>query len=153
IPATILNASVQTVILSGRTETNVDTLYCQPGLGRKVYEGDSGSPVLINGNIAGGLFGTAGQVHFDARGIQQEMATSSGHAKSNSNSNRINPQWHFEGPADLVPLVKAKPGFGATLYEGPVMSGLSELDAPVNTVPPLPGRRFASPFVIGPNVV
>lgn len=148
IPATIISAHTGTVTLSGKQENNVQILYSQPGLSRKVYEGDSGSPVLINGNVVGGLFGSADQVHFDARGIQQELATTSGPVRMLQQFPRIAPQWHFEGSPDLIPLIRTKANFGNTIYEGPVRRSVSK--AVVNSVPPLPGRRYASPIVIGP---
>ncbi len=154
IPATILRASVTTVDLAGREETNVDDLYCMPANGRKVYEGDSGSPVLVAGNIAGGLFGSPDEVHFDARGIAQMEATESGppSARTKPLSSPITPHWHIHGPSALISQMQNRPGFGTAIYEGPV----SREFPPISSGPHaalIPGLRFASPFVLGTYVV
>lgn len=153
IPAVILKASVTTVDLAGRKETNVDDLYSMPTNGRGVYEGDSGSPVLISGNIAGGLFGSADGIHFDARGIAQMEATASGPPSARPQpAARITPHWHIHGPAALLAQMRNRPGFGTAIYEGPV----SKEFPPISTaphVPLIPGLRFASPFVLGTYVV
>lgn len=151
IPAEIFSASIQTVNLSGRVETGVQDLSCQPGNNRGVYEGDSGSPVLINGSIAGGLFGSSNGKTFDARGIQQEEGTQSGPPAALAAGPRRTPQWHMEGDPSVFTLLKTKPGFQNAIYEGAVRNAGRAPQA--QNVPPIPGLRFASPFVIGPYVV
>ena len=156
-PATVISASVSDFTVSGHSETGVEALYCQINNGRGVFQGDSGSPVLINGNIAGGLFGSSDNVHFYARGIEQEEVTSQGppiRQVLGQPSKRINPQWYFEGSPTVLSLLREKPNFANAIYAGPAPA--ARQDAPLlsgTSVPPLPGRRFASPFVVGPYVV
>lgn len=151
LPITILSASVASINLSGVDETGVDDLYCLPNNGRAVYEGDSGSPVLVSGNVAGGLFGSADNQHFDARGIEQMESTASGPPVRVPESSRRQAEWHIHGPQGIMPIIRSKPGFGNAIYEGPVKHiakpGVSE------AVPLIPGLRYACPFVLGPFVV
>jgi hypothetical protein len=149
IPAEIFSAKVRSVNLSGRQEPNVEDLECQPGNNRGVFEGDSGSPVLIEGKVAGGLYGSADAISFGARGIEQEIATASGPAKMRSA--RMRAPRFFEGPEQIYLRLKQAPGFGGMRYNGPHSLHNSLVSG--SSVPPLPGRRYASPFVIGPYVV
>jgi len=152
IPINILQTSVATVELSGREETGVDDIYAISSNGRGVYEGDSGSPVLISGDVAGGLFGSADAQHFDARGIEQMESTASGPPVARPLSSRKPARWHIRGPAALMPLIKARPGFGNAVYEGT----FTHFAAPIiggGGVPIIPGLRYASPFVLGDYVV
>jgi hypothetical protein len=163
IPCTILTASVTTVDLNGLSETGVDDLYCIPGNSRGVFEGDSGSPVLVNENIAGGLFGSSDGTHFDARGIAQMEATQSGTPRIQAQMRRIPARYHFEAPAALMPVLMKRPGMGNAVYEGPVVKhAIPRIPASAfknrpevggGGVPLIPGLRFCSPFVSGPYVI
>lgn len=152
IPVTISRASVQSVNLGGLEETGVETLNCQPTNGRGVYEGDSGSPVLVSGDVASGLFGSSDGVHFDARGIEQMESTASGPPVARPGSLRTPiAREYIRGPAEIMQDLKAKPGFGSAIYEGdigpqaakPIVGGGASI---------IPGLRYASPFVLGTYV-
>lgn len=151
IPCEIFTAQVSNVNLSGVQETGVQDLHCQPGNNRPVYEGDSGSPVLINGNIVGGLFGSANGVTFDARGIQQEMAAESGPPKASpsraTGAVKALGLRYFAGSQRMYNILKAKPGFSNLVF---VPYPVAASRAPIGSAAPIPGLRFASPFINGP---